>query len=82
MQPVAWPTTLPHVPEVSKVEFEELKRQVAEMKVLLKRAKEYDERNNEPHCEIEDKMEFLRQVAKLVGISLDDVIPVAGPDKE
>ena len=61
-------------PEISRAEFEELKRQVAEMKELLKRAKEYDARNNEPDCEIDEKMDLLRKVAKLVGVSLDDVI--------
>lgn len=44
------------------------------MKELLRKAKIYDEKNNEPNCEIEDKMKFLREVAKLVGINLDDVI--------
>lgn len=59
---------------ISRQEFDDLKRDVLEMKELLKRAKEYDERNNEPDCEVEDKMEVLRQVARLVGIDLDDVI--------
>jgi len=65
-----------HIPveTITREEFDELKRQVAEMKTLLIRAKEYDERNNEPDCEIEEKMDVLRKVAKLVGIDLDDVI--------
>lgn len=58
----------------TRAEFNELKRQVEEMKLLLKRAKEYDERNNEPECEVEEKMDLLRKVAKLVGVDLDDVI--------
>lgn len=61
-------------PPITRAEFDELKRQVAEMKELLIRAKKYDEANNEPECEIDEKMEILRKVAKLVGISLDDVI--------
>lgn len=59
---------------VTREEFEALKKEVLEMKELLKRAKEYDEKNNEPHCEIENKMDFLRKVSALVGINLDDVI--------
>lgn len=59
---------------VSKQQFDELKKEVEELKKLLKRAKEYDEKNNEPNCEIEDKMKFLKAVAKLVGIDLDDVL--------
>ena len=58
----------------TRKEFDELKRQVEEMKLLLKRAKEYDERNNEPECEVEEKMDLLRRVARLVGIDIDDVI--------
>ena len=60
-------------PEVSKAEFEKLKKEVEELKILLKKAKIYDEVNNEPDCEIEEKMDFLRKVAALVNIDLDDV---------
>lgn len=64
------------LPFISRQEFDELKRDVLEMKELLKRAKKYDEDNNEPDCEIDEKMDLLRKVAKLVGVSLDDVIGV------
>jgi hypothetical protein len=65
---VSWPT-----PGPTQAEFEALKKEVLDMKELLKRAKIYDEKNNEPNCEIEDKMDFLRKVAALVGVDLDDV---------
>ena len=61
-------------PPVSREEFDQLKREVAEMKELLRRAKDYDERNNEPDCEVDEKMEILRKVAEAVGINLDDVL--------
>lgn len=67
------PVVLPQ-PQISKEEFDSLKKEVMEMKELLRRAKIYDERNNEPDCEIEDKMEILRKIAALVGINLDDVL--------
>ena len=63
-----------NIPDVSRAEFEALKKEVEEMKALLKRAKEYDEKNNEPNCEIEEKMAMLRKFADAVGIDLDDVI--------
>jgi hypothetical protein len=68
--------TMPHQvivtpPEITRAEFDELKRQVSEMVALLKRAKAYDEANNEPDCELEDKMSFLREVARRVGVDLD-----------
>lgn len=64
---------------ISREEFDALKKEVLEMKALLKRAKEYDERNNEPECEVDEKMDLLRKVAKLVGIDLDDVINTTKP---
>ena len=43
------------------------------MKALLIRAKEYDERNNEPHCEMEEKVELLKKIAAAVGVDLSEV---------
>jgi hypothetical protein len=54
-------------------EFDNLKKEVIEMKELLKKAKIYDEKSNEPDCEMEEKMNFLREVAKLVDVDLDEV---------
>jgi len=66
---------LPSIPAFpngpTRQEFDQLKRQVDEMVALLKRAKKYDDDNGEPDCEIEDKMDFLRKVAKLVGVDLN-----------
>jgi hypothetical protein len=80
-----WPDLTPLAPnappgmpmptrDITRAEFDALKRDVEEMKALLKRAKEYDERNGEPDCEVDEKMALLRRVAEAVGISLDDVI--------
>jgi hypothetical protein len=66
-------------PQVSRAEFEDLKRQVLEMKELLKRAKAYDEATGQPDCEIDDKMDLLRKIAKAVGVDLDDVLLRAKP---
>ena len=59
---------------VTRQEFDELKRQVHEMVMLLKRAKLYDEENGEPECETDEKMELLRKVAELVGVNLEDAL--------
>jgi hypothetical protein len=59
---------------VSQEEFDKLKQEVKDMKELLKRAKIYDEQNNEPDCEIEGKIALLRDIAKVVGIDLDEVL--------
>ena len=62
-------------PPVTKQEFEELKKEVLEMKQLLKRALKYDEDNNEPHCELDDKIKALKLIADAVGVSLEDLFP-------
>jgi hypothetical protein len=59
---------------VSKEEFDALKKEVLEMKELLKRAIKYDEDNNQPNCEKEEKIAILKKVAEWVGVSLDDVL--------
>jgi hypothetical protein len=59
---------------ISRYEFEELKKEIKEMKDLLVKAKIYDTQHNEPDCEVEDKMKFLKECAKLVGIDLDDIL--------
>lgn len=58
----------------SRQEVDDLRKEVEVMKEMLRRAKIYDEENDEPNCEIEEKIEFLRGVAKFVGIDLDDIL--------
>ena len=59
--------------QVSKEEFDALKKEVQDMKKLLERAVEYDKKNNEPNCEMEDKVALLKQVAKMVGVDLSEI---------
>lgn len=54
-------------------EFQSLKKEVEEMKILLKKAVEYDRKNNEPACQNEEKIEFLKKVAELVGVDISEV---------
>lgn len=72
LQPLTW-INMP--PAVSRDEFDALRKDVEEMKELLKRAKDYDERTGQPDCEIEDKMAMLRRLADLLGVDLSSVIP-------
>lgn len=55
---------------VTREEFDKLKESVKEMKELLIKAIEYDKRTGQSECENEDKMQLLRQIAKLVGVEL------------
>jgi len=56
---------------VTREEFDALKREVEILRDLLKAAKEYDAKNNEPACETDEKMNMLRAIAKAVGVDLD-----------
>lgn len=58
---------------ISRQEFEELKKEVLEMKELLKHAVEYDKRTGQPDCHMDEKVVLLKKVADAVGVSLDDV---------
>lgn len=42
--------------------------EIDEFRKLLERAREYDARNNEPHCELEEKKQKIRDLAKQLGI--------------
>lgn len=68
---VTWPP-IPH--HITREEFDALRREVLDMKELLRRAKEYDARNDQVDCEVEEKLAVLRKVAELVGVDLKDVI--------
>ena len=56
---------------VTREEFELLKREIVEMKALLKKAKLYDQANGEPDCETDEKWELLKKIAEKVGVTLD-----------
>lgn len=58
----------------TREEFNALKHEVEELKALLTRAKDYDARNGEPDCELDEKMAMLRKVACMVGIDLDEAL--------
>lgn len=58
---------------ITRAEFEALRKDVLEMKDLLKRAKIYDEEHGEPDCEMEQKVELLKKVAELVGVDLEEI---------
>jgi len=67
-------STGPYIePTVSKKEFDALKKEVQEMKQLLIKAKIYDEQNNEPNCEMEEKVALLKRVAEMVGVDLNEI---------
>jgi hypothetical protein len=74
--PSGLPNTIGPFPylTVSREEFESLKRDVEELKLLLQAAKRFDEKTDQPHCENEEKVRLLKQLAELVGVNLEDCI--------
>lgn len=59
--------------EISREDFDALKREVEALRELLLAAKEYDEATGQSDCEMEEKIEFIRQVAEFVGVDVDEV---------
>lgn len=75
-QKFQWVSPIPTgVPAITREEFDKLKREVQEMKALLKRAKKYDEETGQPNCEMEDKVDILKKVAEMVGVDLKEIFP-------
>lgn len=60
---------------VSKEDFDALRKEVMDMKELLKRAIDYDKKTGQPDCHLEEKLSPLRKVAELVGVTLEDILP-------
>ena len=58
---------------VSKEEFEALKKEVEELKQLLKAAKKFDEETGQPDCHMDDKVDFIKKLAEYVGVDLEDI---------
>lgn len=77
--PERWPEVYPattqtiNISSVSRQEFEALKAEVEQLRLLLKQAKAFDEATGQPDCEIDEKVELIKRVAEAVGVDLDDL---------
>lgn len=60
-------------PEVSRKEFEALKKDVEEALRLLKNAKEIDRVTGQPDCEMDEKVAIIKRFAEVVGVDLSEV---------
>jgi hypothetical protein len=45
--------------------------EIAEFKRLLERAREYDNKNNEPDCELQEKRDTIKKLAKQLGVEIE-----------
>ena len=76
--PRRWPSVVPYVtrhtpPEISREEFDALKREVQELRELLLAAKKFDAATGQAGCEADEKVALIKAVAKMVGVDLADV---------
>lgn len=58
---------------ISREEFDTLKKEVKELKKLLKAAKKFDKITDQPNCEMDDKINFIKKIAEFVGVNLESV---------
>lgn len=71
--PLVWP--LPATPNgPSRREFDALKNELEALKDLLRAAKIYDEKTNQPDCEMAEKVDWLKKMAEYLGVDLEDVL--------
>lgn len=59
--------------EVPREEFDALRKEVEELKILLLAAKRFDEATGQADCEMDEKIELIRRVAEVVGVDVDEV---------
>jgi hypothetical protein len=59
---------------VHRSEFNALKKEMEELKLLLIAAKRYDEQTGQPHCEHEEKVALIKRISELVGVEMKDVL--------
>jgi len=52
------------IPQIPQADIDEFYK-------LLERAREYDRKNGEPDCELEEKKEAIRKIAKQLGVEIE-----------
>ena len=62
---------LPQYPTVRPLPNTITPKEVEEFMDLLKKAKQYDKDNNQEDCELEEKIEDLKRIAKEKGVELE-----------
>jgi hypothetical protein len=84
-QPLKLPDILPPLPEqgsgdqsrpsennpVTQEDLDKIRRDIQDLKDLLKRAKEYDEKTGQPDCELDEKKRRLKEIADMVGVDIE-----------
>lgn len=58
---------------VTREEFDALRKEMEELKILLLAAKRFDEATGQPDCEMDEKVDLIKRVAEIVGVDLEEV---------
>lgn len=61
-------------PQVSRIEFEALRKEVLELKELLKAAKLIDIATDQPNCEKEENVKLIKKLAESLGVDMEDLL--------
>ena len=71
--PYIVPGVPPYVPYVAPATPSRLPTddEIEEFRKLLERAREYDKKNNEPDCELQEKKDKLLKLAEELGVKID-----------
>jgi len=48
----------------------ELDRKIRELEELIQKAREYDKKNNQPDCELDEKRQALKKIADDLGVKI------------
>ena len=59
---------------VTREEFEALRKDVQELKELLKAAKKFDDATGQHDCEKEENVKMIKKIAEAVGVDLSELL--------
>ncbi len=74
LSPDSFKVTFPEK-AATKADIEELRKELAELKKLLKAAAAYDAATGQPDCEQEEKIALIRKLAEVTGVDMEDCLP-------
>jgi hypothetical protein len=83
--PNKWPQVFPiptDTSHIDRAELAELRKEVEELKKLLKAAKKFDDSTGQPECHMDEKMKLITDLARLLGIDMGDVFKATGKSKK
>ena len=73
-EPVAPPDWTYIVPEfATKVELEAIRKEIQEIRELIKAAQKFDESTGQPNCDNPDKFRLLKLLAEALGVDLSEL---------